>query len=111
MAGIKLVARYDAGETGCAAVLVVLSAIFEAAAVALNVLGYVYFSQGDSCGNSLWVNVINTIILAILPVLQFFNFNKQNSLLTTALVSMYISYLSFISQFSYGGNTCITTII
>jgi hypothetical protein len=37
----------------------------------------------------------------LLPVLQFFNFNTQNSLLTTALVSLYVAYLSFVAQFSY----------
>ena len=42
-----------------------------------------------------------------MPILQLLNFNKQNSLLTTTLVGMYISYLSFICQFSYGGSTCI----
>jgi ABC-type antimicrobial peptide transport system permease subunit len=87
-------------------VLVGLSVFFEGAAIALNVLGYIYFSQSDSCGDTLWVNIVNTIILIILPVLQFFNFNKQNSLLTTALVSMYVSYLSFICQFSFGGSSC-----
>ena len=39
-------------------------------------------------------------------MVQFFNFNKQNSLLTTALVGMYVSYLALFSQFSFGGNTC-----
>ena len=42
----------------------------------------------------------------MLPVVQFFNFNKQNSLLTTALVGMYVSYLAFSAQFSFGGATC-----
>jgi len=41
-------------------------------------------------------------MLIILPIIQFLHFNQQNSLLTTALVSMFISYLSFIAQFSYG---------
>ena len=83
-----------------------MSVFFEGVAIALNILGYVYFSQPDYCGDSLWVNIVTTIILVILQSLQFFNFNKQNSLLTTALVGMYVSYLCFISQFSFGGNTC-----
>ena len=72
----------------------------------LNVLGYVFFGGEDSCGSSLWVNIVNTGILVALPVVQFFNFNKQNSLVTTALVGMYVSYLAFFSQFSFGGDTC-----
>lgn len=80
--------------------------VVEAVAVVLNILGYVYFSSSDDCGSSLWVNIANTIILILLPAVQCLNFNKQNSLLTTALVGMYVSYLSFICQFSYGGNSC-----
>jgi uncharacterized membrane protein len=83
----------------------VLSLIFEGIAIFLNILGYVYFSSGDGCGNSLWVNIITTIIIVILPFLQLLHFNAQNSLLTTALVSVYITYLAFIGQFSYG-NQC-----
>lgn len=41
-------------------------------------------------------------MLIILPIIQLLHFNKQNSLLTTALVSMFISYLGFIAQWSYG---------
>lgn len=106
LAGIKLVAKYDAGQTACAGVLIFLSLVFYAGAVAQNVVGYIYFAETDSCGNSNWVNIITSIILVLLPVLQLFNFNKQNSLLTTALVCMYVSYLAFICQFSYGGSAC-----
>ena len=80
--------------------------IVETLAVVLNIVGYTQFASGDGCGNSLWVNVVTTIILVVLPVLQCCNFNKQNSLLTTALVSLYISYLAFISQYSFGENAC-----
>jgi len=72
-----------------------------------NILGYVYHGSSDACGSTLWVNVITSIILIGLPFLQLLHFNKQNSLLTTALVSLYLSYLAFISQFSYCGNSCI----
>lgn len=41
----------------------------------------------------------------VLPILQLCNFNKQNSLLTTALICLFISYLSFISQYSYCNNS------
>lgn len=53
------------------------------------------------------MNIITTIMLIILPIIQFFHFNPQNSLLTTALVSMFISYLGFIAQFSFGDSVCI----
>jgi uncharacterized BrkB/YihY/UPF0761 family membrane protein len=46
-------------------------------------------------------------MLLILPAIQFLHFNKQNSLLTTALVSMFISYLAFIGQFSFGDQICV----
>ena len=72
----------------------------------LNVLGYIFFGGEDACGSSLWVNIVNTAILVALPIVQFFNFNKQNSLVTTALVGMYVSYLALFSQFSYGGDYC-----
>jgi hypothetical protein len=87
-------------------VLIFLSLVFFAAAVGLNVLGYVYFGSADNCGDSLWVNILNSIIMVVLPVVQSFNFNKQNSLLTTAMVCTYVSYLAFICQFSYGGGSC-----
>jgi hypothetical protein len=106
LAGIKLVARYDQGESSCAALLIFLSIIFEAIAIAFNVLGYIYFSASDVCGSSLWVNVITSVILLALPFTQLLHYNKQNSLLTTAMVSMYVSYLAFICQFSYGGKSC-----
>jgi hypothetical protein len=77
-----------------------LSLIFEIIAVGLNVLGYIYF-RSNWYGNTLWVNIITTIMLIILPIIQLLRYNVQNSLLTTALVSMFISYLSFIAQFSY----------
>ena len=88
-----------------------LSLIFFAAGIMLNVLGYVYFGKEDSCGDSLWINILNSILLVILPAIQSLNFNKQNSLLTTAMVCTYVSYLSFICQFSYGGGACTHLII
>lgn len=45
MAGIKLVKHYDAGETQYACYLIFLTIIFEAAAVTVNILGYVTFSN------------------------------------------------------------------
>ena len=102
LAGIKLVKRYDAGETSYGALLIILTLICEAVAVGLNIYGYTLFSAADSCGNTLWVNIVTSILLVVLPVFQCFNFNKQNSLLTTSLVSLYISYLALICQFSYG---------
>lgn len=78
-----------------------LSVIVYAVAIGLNVLGYVYF-RAEWHGSTLWVNIITTILIVVLPAVQLLNFNPQNSLLTTALVSMFVSYLGFIAQFSYG---------
>ena len=85
--------------------IVVLTVVSEGIAIFLNIYGYILFRDGDNCGNTLWINVVTSIILVLLPIIQCFNFNKQNSLLTTALVSAYVSYLAFICQFSYG-NEC-----
>lgn len=82
--------------------LVIGTFVAEAIAVALNVYGYMQFSE-DVCESTLWVNIITSIILLFLPVFQFLHFNKQNSLLTTSLISIYISYLSLIAQYSYPG--------
>ena len=76
-------------------------------AIGLNILGYLYFTQTPECTTTLWVNILTSIILLLLPFVQFLHFNPQNSLLTTALVSLFISYLMFIAQFSFGDTVCI----
>ena len=97
-----MVKNYDKGETQYACYLIFVSAIAEAAAIAVNIWGYVVFSNKEQgCTETLWVNITTSVILALLPILQFCNFNVQNSLLTTALVSLYVAYLSFVAQFSY----------
>jgi hypothetical protein len=102
MAGIRMAKHYDKGETQYACYLIVLSVIVEVGAIAVNVWGYIMFSNKEQgCTGTLWINIVTSVILFILPVLQFFNFNVQNSLLTTALVSLYVAYLSFVAQFSY----------
>ena len=101
-----MVAKYDAGQSCYAGLLIFLTVIVEGLAITFNILGYVFFSRADACGDSLWVNIVTSIVLFGLPFTQLFNFNKQNSLLTTALVSMYCSYLAFICQFSFGGSSC-----
>lgn len=102
LAGINLVRRYDEGQGQYACVLIILSLIAETGAISCNILGYIYFhGSTTSCSSSLWANIITSILLIIMPVIQLFHFNPQNSLLTTALVSLYVSYLAFISQFSY----------
>lgn len=104
LAGIRLVKRYDDGESQFACYLVVLSILFLSLAVLMNILGYVFFSKApEGCASTVWVNVITTIILIALPAIQLFRFNTQNSLLTTALVSVFISYLCFICQYSFDG--------
>lgn len=45
LAGIKLVKKYDEGETQYAYYLIVLSVIFYGLAWVLNILGYTYFRQ------------------------------------------------------------------
>jgi hypothetical protein len=106
LAGIKLVEKYDEGQTCYAGVLIFLTIVFYAIAIGLNVLGYVFFSDTDACGSSLWVNIVNSVILVALPLVQFLNFNKQNSLLTSAMVAVYVSYLALMAQFSFGGDQC-----
>lgn len=72
----------------------------EAGAIALNVAGYIVFSE-NWYGSTLWVNILVSIILVILPAVQFLHWNPQNSLLTTALVCLFVSYVGFICQYSY----------
>jgi hypothetical protein len=97
-----MVKHYDKGETQYACYLILLSIIVEAAAIAVNIWGYILFSKKEQgCTGTLWVNITTSVILLLLPILQFCNFNAQNSLLTTALVSLYVAYLSFVAQFSY----------
>lgn len=45
LAGIKMVKKYDEGQTCYAGLLVFLTIVFEAIAIMLNILGYVYFSD------------------------------------------------------------------
>lgn len=93
--GIKLVRRYDEGSKWAAAIVITLTALAEASAVALNVYGYLLFQD---C--SLHINIVTSVLLVILPCVQLLHFNPQNSLLATALVSLYVSYLSLIGQYS-----------
>lgn len=117
LAGIKLVKKYDEGEEQYACYLIVLSFLGEAAALGLNILGYVFsfHNPGDNmdpypaeCPNTLWVNIITSLLLIAMPAIQLFRCNDQNSLLTTSLISVFVSYLAFICQFSYpyGGKEC-----
>jgi hypothetical protein len=93
--GIKIVRRYDEGSKCAAALLIILTIAAEASAISLNVVGYVMFGE---C--SLHLNIITSVLLVLMPIVQLFNFNPQNSLLTTALVSVYVSFLSLIGQYS-----------
>ena len=106
-----MVKRYDEGENCYGCLLIVLSTIIYVTAIGLNVAGYARFASSDECGSTLWINVVTSLIIVVLPLLQFCNFNKQNSLLTTALVCVYISYLSFISQYSFCNNPISSTLV
>lgn len=105
MFSIRMVKRYDEGSTCYGGCLIFFTILFEAAAIFLNVYGYVLFSSTDDgqCTSLTWLNVITSIILVVLPLFQICQFNPQNSVLTASLVSLYIAYLSFIAQFSYDG--------
>ena len=70
MAGIKLVSSYDRGQTGSAALIIMLTVLVEALAIGVNVGGYVVFGD-ETCGSSLWVNVTGSVVLALLPLLQY----------------------------------------
>lgn len=107
LAGIKMVKKYDAGESQYGCYLIMLSILAFVLAIGLNILGYVYFQRTPECQSTLWVNILTSIILIILPVIQFLHLNPQNSLLTTSLVSLYVSYLLFIGQFSFGDEVCV----
>lgn len=46
----------------------------------------------------MWLSVVTSIALVVLPLVQLLGFNPQNSLLTTALVSLTVSYISYTAQ-------------
>jgi hypothetical protein len=69
----------------------------EATAWIVNILAYTNFTA-DLCGSTLWLSIITTVLMLILPLVQLLHFNPQNSLLTTALVTLLVSYLSFSAQ-------------
>jgi hypothetical protein len=105
MLAIGWVKKYNDGQNCYGGYLIFWTIVFEAAAVFMNVYGYIRFSSTDDgqCTSLIWVNVITSVIIIVLPLFQICQWNQQNSLLTTALVSLYISYLTFIAQFSYDG--------
>ena len=105
LCGIKLVKNYDRGQNCYGFYLISLTILFYSLAITLNILGYISFSSSSSpaCSGSVWVNILETVLLIVMPVIQLFQFNPQNSLLTTSLVSLFISYLFFIAQYSYVG--------
>lgn len=105
MLAIGWVKKYNEGQTCYAGYLIFWTIVFEAGALFLNVYGYIRFSSTEDgqCTSLTWVNVITSVIIVVLPLFQICQWNQQNSLLTAALVSLYISYLTFIAQFSYDG--------
>lgn len=64
-------------------------------ALAMNIYGYIKF---HSC--TVWVNIVTSILLILMPLVQLLHWNKQNSLLTTSVICLYVSYLGLISQYS-----------
>ena len=102
---IGWVKKYNEGQSCYAGYLIFWTIVFEAGAVFLNVYGYIRFSSTEDgqCTSLTWVNVITSVIIVVLPLFQICQWNQQNSLLTAALISLYISYLTFIAQFSYDG--------
>ena len=94
---ISLVRKYDDGSDGCAGFLIGSTIIAEAAAFLLMVIALISFGQ-DTCGSTSWLSIITLVIILLLPLIQLLNFNPQNSLFTTALVSLLLSYYSFSAQ-------------
>ena len=94
---INLVRRYDEGSDCCGGFLIGLTVCAETAAFFLIVLALIEFSK-DVCGSTSWLSIVTLVILLVLPLVQLLNFNAQNSLLTTALVSLLISYTSYAAQ-------------
>ena len=91
---ISLVRKYDDGSDGCAGFLVGSTIVAEAAAFLLMVAALIGLGQ-DSCGSTSWLSITTLVLILLLPLIQLLNFNPQNSLFTTALVSLLLSYHSF----------------
>ena len=94
---IKLVRMYDDGSTCSGGFLIGSTICLEAGALILIIFALIQFTY-DFCGSTSWLSIVTIIILVILPLVQLLNFNPQNSLLTTALVSLFISYTSYAAQ-------------
>ena len=99
--GKKLAKQYSQGSQAYGGLLITLTIIFQALSIFLNVLGYIRYSS-DSCGNSLWPNIVLSLLLVLLPIAQLLNLNTQNSLLTTSLVSLLMSYYCYSALISFG---------
>lgn len=91
---VSLVRKYDDGSDCCAGFLVGSTIIAEAAAFLLLVVAFISFSQ-DPCGSTSWLSIVTLVLILVLPLVQLLHFNPQNSLFTTALVSLLLSYHSF----------------
>lgn len=95
--GRSLVRRYEEGEEECGGILVGLSVLLYAGAIALNVLAYAWFGS-DGCGSALWLNVAVSALMVLMPAVQLLQLNAQNNLLTTSLVALLLAYFSYAAQ-------------
>lgn len=79
-----------------------------AVAVGANVYGYVLVAgEGDRVGSmggqsecSQLPNLLNSLFIVICVCVQLLNFNRQNSLLTTSFMCIYMSFWCFSSIYS-----------
>jgi hypothetical protein len=100
--GRSLVRRYEEGEEECGGILVGLSVLLFAGAIAVNVVGYARFGV-DGCGSMLWLNIAVSVGFVVMIGVQLIQLNPQNNLLTTSLVSLLVSYLAYAAQLSLPG--------
>ena len=98
--GRSLVRRYEEGEEECGGILVGLSVLMFAGAIAINVMAYVRFNGEDECGNMLWLNIGVSVGFFLMLIVQMLQWNPGNNLLTTSLISLLVSYLGYAAQLS-----------
>lgn len=106
--GIRWADKYSIGESRYGVLLIIFTAIMFVLAFGMNIYGYILVSDerhhmnsvglSSNCPN--YPNILGTIFMCLCIGIQLLNFNKQNSLLTTSFMSIYISFWCFSAIYS-----------
>ena len=95
--GIAWAEKYTHGSNCHAYLLIITTAVLYFLAIAINIASY-WLGSDDSCSS--YPAAITTLCLLAMLGCQLLNYNKQQSLLTTAALSLLTSYWLFASIFA-----------